>query len=236
MVQLSSANRAGPVGGRRGTSDITSVQYERLRHAIAEGAYGPGAMLLETVISTDFGVSRTPVREALSRLEQDGLVERAPRGWRVRTRSPEEILDIYEARLALEAAAARAAADRRTPFDLARLVSTHEQAAQAVAEGRHEAVPKLFAQWHTALREASHNRTFDELITRICSQLVGFPTPSEGPQNQALSLAEHEQVVGAVRDRDSDRAATKMAEHLARARDVRMELFLHADGESAGTV
>lgn len=235
MVQVSSADRPSVTDARREAGDVTTAPYERLRSAIANGSHAPGAVLQETVVSAEFGVSRTPVREALSRLEQDGLVERASRGWRVRTRSPEEILDIYEARIALESAAARAAAERRTSFDLARLVTAHEQTVQATEAGEHDDVPRLFAQWHTALRVASHNQTFDELITRICSQLAGFPTPSEGPHNQALSLAEHKQVTDAVRDRDGERAATAMAQHLTRARDLRMELFLRTDADESGT-
>ncbi|WP_157517894.1 GntR family transcriptional regulator, partial [Microbacterium resistens] len=98
----------------------TSV-YERIRDAIVEGRIAPGAPLSENGLAKDFGTSRTPVREALHRLEIEALVERLPRGVQVRETSPEEIIDIYDVRITLEGAAARAAAERATEFDQRRL-------------------------------------------------------------------------------------------------------------------
>ncbi|MBO0826374.1 MAG: GntR family transcriptional regulator, partial [Streptosporangiales bacterium] len=89
-----------------------------LKQAILKGELEPGQPLVETALAAWCEVSRTPIREALTRLEQDGLVDRTDRGLVVRQRSPEEILDIYETRLALEATAGRMAAERRTAHDL----------------------------------------------------------------------------------------------------------------------
>jgi len=95
--------------------------YERLRDEVVSGQLPEGAPLVEATVATRYGTSRTPVREALRRLEQDGLVERGARGLRVRIRGPEEILEIYEVRILLEAAAARHAAVRHTRLDLIRI-------------------------------------------------------------------------------------------------------------------
>jgi len=73
--------------------------YHQLREAIVDGTFSADTPLTETTLAAQFSVSRTPIREALRRLEQDGLVERGPRGMQVRGRSPEEILEIYEVRL-----------------------------------------------------------------------------------------------------------------------------------------
>jgi DNA-binding GntR family transcriptional regulator len=83
--------------------------YEEFREAILTGRFEPGQLLSENALAAEFGKSRTPVREALHRLEIENLVERVPRGMRVRASSPEEILDIYEVRITLEGAAAKAA-------------------------------------------------------------------------------------------------------------------------------
>ena len=80
--------------------------YEILQQAILRGELAPGQPLVETTLAARYNVSRTPIREALTRLEQDRLVERTDRGLVVRRRSPEQILDIYETRIALEATAA----------------------------------------------------------------------------------------------------------------------------------
>src|SRR5690606_26282547 len=81
--------------------------YDKIRDAIVSGELAGGTPLTESSLAAWCGVSRTPIREALLRLEQDGLIVRTERGPVVRSRSPEEILDIYEVRIALEATAAR---------------------------------------------------------------------------------------------------------------------------------
>ncbi|WP_156752533.1 GntR family transcriptional regulator, partial [Mycobacterium sp. ACS1612] len=103
----------------------TSV-YEEFRDAILTGRFAAGQVLSENALATEFGKSRTPVREALHRLEIEGLVERVPRGVRVRASSPEEILDIYEVRITLEGAAAKAAPERATEFDRMQLRSAQQ--------------------------------------------------------------------------------------------------------------
>ena len=110
----------------------TSV-YEAIREAILSGRFPPEHMLGENALATEFGVSRTPVREALHRLEIEQLVERVPRGVRVRASSPEEILDIYEVRITLEAAAAKQAALRSTELDRMRLRAASPRAPRRTA-------------------------------------------------------------------------------------------------------
>ena len=102
---------------------MTMGVYEQLRQSIIEGRLLPGESLVEANLASTYGVSRTPIREALTRLQQDGLVHRGDRGLVVRESTPEEILDIYETRVILEAQAARLAAKRRTEFELARIMN-----------------------------------------------------------------------------------------------------------------
>jgi DNA-binding GntR family transcriptional regulator len=109
-----------PTAGRRPTAvDV----YEHLRDDIVARRLDAGASLVETELADRYGTSRTPVREALRRLEQDGLLERGRRGLQVRAPSAAEILEIYEVRIDLEALAAALAAERHTPLDLVRLRS-----------------------------------------------------------------------------------------------------------------
>src|ERR1700753_1917999 len=92
--------------------------YERLLQEVIRGELAPGEVLTEMALAERLQVSRTPIREALTRLEQDGLIKRTGRGMVIRERSPEEILDIYEVRILLEADAARVAAERRSSLDV----------------------------------------------------------------------------------------------------------------------
>ncbi|MFD5497133.1 GntR family transcriptional regulator [Streptomyces sp. NPDC127091] len=123
--------------GDRGTDTGAGSHYARIRKIILDGQSPPGTVLIPTGLSTQFNVSRTPVREALIRLEQEGLVTRATRGYVVRTRTPQEILEICEARIALESWGPEAGAapppprarpprpPRATDLDGARIVLAH---------------------------------------------------------------------------------------------------------------
>ncbi len=87
-----------------GAAVTTSLSaHSQLRTEIVTGVLPPGAPVHEVALSNRLGVSRAPIRDAILRLEADGLVERGPRGAVVRTRTADEIFDIYQARIALEA-------------------------------------------------------------------------------------------------------------------------------------
>ena len=200
--------------------DVDSRHYLRLREEILNRDIAPGEVLLETAISARYGVSRTPIRIALDRLEHDGLIERASRGFRVKTGSAEDILDIYEARIALESAAAAGAALRRTELELARLRHLHE--ASVAAEDTEEA-HTLHRQWHGVLWSAGHNRAIESTLARLCDQLTIFDG-SVMVQKESIEVAcaEHERIIDAVARRDPDAARDAVAEHLTRTRDLRL--------------
>lgn len=199
--------------------DSTTVQYERLRAEIVGGRIAPGTVLLETVLSERLGVSRTPVREALGRLAQEGVLERVRRGYRVRMRGPKEVLEIYEARIALESTCAAAAANRRTPFDLARLTHIGQQARVTTDPSE---LRELNAAWHKALRAAAGNDTMVELLDRLDSLLAIYDTSTPGLSDQDTSAAEHDLIVAAITDGAAERARQATIEHLGRARDLRL--------------
>ncbi|HEY0214765.1 MAG TPA: GntR family transcriptional regulator, partial [Cellulomonas sp.] len=166
--------------------------------------------------------SRTPVREALARLEQDGLLERVPRGYRVRSGTPEDVLDLYDARTALEGVSAAAAADRRTALELARLESLHADAATADPDEQR----RLNALWHEALWVASHNATVTGLLVRLTAQLrIDDGTRTEAADDLAATHVEHGAVLDAVRRRGPEAARAAIGAHLERSRDLRLRAF-----------
>lgn len=145
---------------------------------------------------------------------------RATRGYVVRTRTPQEILEICEARIALESTAAQAAATRRTELDLARLVHVHEC---AVASADPAELQDLNEQWHRALREAGHNATIIELMDRLDAQLKVYDSgTTTQPENLALIVEEHERILDAVRCGDAAAAGQYVIEHQSRTRDLRI--------------
>ena len=202
--------------------------YERLKDAILTGAIGEGENLVESALAERFEVSRTPIREALTRLEHDGLVERRDRGLEVRARSPEEILDIYETRVVLEVKAAAVAAERRTEFDLFRL----EQLLEVGEELRDnpEVDPKQLAEnnreFHGAIWRASKNESLVDLLERLNLHLTRYPrTTLSADGRWARAVEQHRDLVEAIRARDAATASAVASEHFMEARDIRLKLW-----------
>lgn len=199
--------------------------YERMREEIVSGELEAGIPLVETALATRYGTSRTPIREALQRLEQDGLVERADRGLRVRERSPEEILEIYEVRIILEAAAARAAAKRHTALDLMRLRGGHDNM-RTVDSSDPRVTASANRRFHETIWAASHNATLIDMLTRLNSHLTRYPaTTLTYPGRWQRVLEEHEQLIAAIEAGDEAKAARIAEEHMTAARDIRLRIY-----------
>lgn len=199
--------------------------YDRLLQEVLRGQLMPGEALTETALAERLRVSRTPIREALTRLEQDGLVKRTSRGMVVRERSPQEILDIYDVRILLEADAARTAAERRTSLDvigLKRIASELEQMDTVDPTAMAEANRKL----HHAVWSAAHSEPILDLLRRVDMHLARYPTTTlSDPGRWETSLAEHRVLISAIEVRDGDKAAQASTQHFTAARDIRLRLW-----------
>jgi len=206
---------------------MATTVYDEIRGAIVAGRIVPGQMLSENQLATDFGTSRTPIREALHRLEIESLVERLPRGVRVRETSPEEIIDIYDVRITLEGAAARAAAERATELDRRRMRVAQDAMVQAGDDSRDRA--NTNRQFHESVWTASHSPTLVDLLHRLNVHLVRYPTTTlEGDERWHAVLEEHESLLQAIESRDPLRAREIAETHMTAAREVRMQMY--ADG------
>lgn len=209
--------------------DLASSVYEQLRAAILNSEYRPGASLTEVDVAGAFGVSRTPVREALRRLEHDGILQRVGRKLRVRRTTPEEVLEIYDCRIVLEGMAGQWAAENRTDYDLAVL----GRAALAMKELT-EPTPAEMAQtnltFHECLWRASHNATLYDLLQRLSVHTRRYPEPTisqEGRWDEAVR--EHMDVLDAIRAQDGSRAAHLASEHMRQARDLRLKMIMNSE-------
>ncbi len=210
---------------RQGPLSRTPSPYDRIKKAILDGTFQPAFVLAESWLSQWCGVSRTPVREALSRLEQDGLVSRTERGMSVTQRTPEEILDIYETRIALEGAAARMAALRHSPLDRIR-IERLMVGVEAVNESDHQAMADMNREFHRGVWLATHNLALIDLLDRLNLHLLRYPiTTLTAPGRWQQALTEHRALVSAVLDREPDRASAVAEGHFSTARDIRLALW-----------
>ncbi len=196
--------------------------YLALRRDIVSGEIKPGEKLVEVVLADRYGVSRTPIREALRRLEQDDLVQRNGRRVHVRQHRPDEILDIYEVRIVLEEAAARAAALHRTPLEVSLLVRGYE-----AMRGVHpdDTVGRERTCWafHELVWTASRSRTMADLLDRLEVNLRRYPDGAmTHPAGWRQALTDYQRLVSAIRENRPTEAAEIVGARLRAARDLRL--------------
>jgi len=199
--------------------------YESLRESIRSGRLPPGERLRETDIAERLGVSRTPVREALRRLQSDGLVTFAPwRGMTVAALDLGQLEELYDMREVLESAAARFAATNATDADVAGLRSLlDEQAAAGSDAGALERINRAF---HDAIYRAAHNRYLLGALSSLADSLGLLKNTTFSLAGRPESgLVEHRRIVDAIAARDPAVAEDAARRHIARARDLRLHLF-----------
>jgi DNA-binding GntR family transcriptional regulator len=216
---------------RRGDRSRGSL-YEELRDRIASGQLAPGDHLVETVLAKDHGVSRTPIREALRRLEQDGLVEQFERGLRVRLQDLDEVLEVYGVRILLEGAVASSAAERHREADRLRLQAHLDRMAQ-IELGDVESMAEANRQFHQAVWTAGHNQTLIDMLTRLSVRVDRYsPSTYSSLERWESAAQQHQELAQAIFDRDAERAGSVAALHMQQSRDVRVALW--QAGEHAG--
>ncbi|HEY0247644.1 MAG TPA: GntR family transcriptional regulator [Gryllotalpicola sp.] len=200
-----------------------SEPYLRILHAIRDGEFVPNQILTEVWLAEWCGVSRTPIREALSRLISEGLIERTGKGPAVRSRTIDELYNIYETRIVLEAAAARFAAERRTPSDLVLL----DAALQRYEGVDAEASPRVVSSarsFHEAVWAAAHNGTLADSLARLDMLVPRLPNDvMSDPAHRERNVAQHREIGEAIEARDGDGASEAATRHYTYMRDARVQ-------------
>ena len=190
--------------------------YAALHASIVAGELSPGERLVEEELAEQLGQSRNSVRGAIMRLGHDGLVVRERnRGARVRRFTPEEAVEVLEARAALESLAAGYAAVRRTEEEARELEALVEEMGRLHRDGELLAMSERNAVLHRRILEISRHRVALEVAARLHSQVVRYQfrtvLASGRPQK---SLAEHQRIVSAIAAGDREAAELAMREHL----------------------
>jgi DNA-binding GntR family transcriptional regulator len=215
--------------GNRGGLPSSEYVYRSLREQIISGEKPPETRLVELTIASQFGVSRTPVREALKRLAAEGLVLVDPsRGMIVHAPDAAEIQDVFVIREALDGLAARLAAHRITPSELERLRLILESMAAAIAEDRREGVIVANERFHDVIYAAAGNARL-ERVSRELRELVHRYTtlPFASPERVEHLVEEHMAILKALQAHDPKRAEEAAASHLAAAGAYVEQIQLH---------
>lgn len=202
---------------RTRTEEIRS----RLADDIVRGRLAPGLPLEEEELARQFGVSRTPVREAIRQLEATGLaVARPHRGAVVAAITPERLDEMFGVMGELEAICARDCAVRMTPADRRQLEDVHAALGDAVKGGELDAYARLNDRFHDSIYLGSHNSFLQELTAGVRQRLAPFRRAQfhASLHRLAHSWAEHDLVVQAILKGDGAAAAQAMRDHIRTSR------------------
>ena len=211
--------RAMTGAGGEAASTLGTRVYHRLEADILSGKYQVGSALTELALSADLGVSRTPVRAALARLEQEGLVRLIPnKGAVVLGISPEDLCDIYRMRMRLEGLAAARAAERRSEQDARRLSEIVELSEFYVARGDAERLRDLDSNFHEAVYLASGSRMLGATLSDLHRMIGAYRARAlTSPTRGEESLREHRAILEAILARDEQKADSLASRHAERA-------------------
>lgn len=182
--------------------------YRSLREAIVTGALGPGEQLRDTELEDWLGVSRTPIREALLRLERDGLVSAQPgRRTTVAREDPQRVAQARDVAGALHELAARTAAPLLTGADHARMDDANARLREALEAADAPAAVAADEQFHAVLVARSGNTVLQENLDQVVALLRRTEHLHFGRLTGAASPAQHDQILAALRDGDAEEAA-----------------------------
>jgi DNA-binding GntR family transcriptional regulator len=204
--------------GRFQVQSVADQVYEVLRERIASGEIERGSRLHQEDLAKEFGVSRTPVREALRRLAAEGLVDLfANRGARVATATNEQLRSSYETRLVVEPGAARMAAERglEGPMELMRAAIAEEERAGR-SPAKHFKANRAF---HLALVKATGNPQLVQFMEHVWIGRIGATLDEERIDSDGL-IADHDahrSIADAIEAGDGERAEELARGHLLRA-------------------
>lgn len=204
-----------------------SVQ-KRLADDILSGELPPGSVIEETHLAERYGVSRTPVREAVRRLAESGLIETRPRQRAVVARlTISSVLEMFEVMAELEGLCARLAARRITERGRAALQQACAEAHAEAVQGDVNAYYEINERFHELIYEAAHNRYLEQETRRLRDRLRPYRLhQGRSPGRLGRSDGEHAEVMAAILAGEADRAADLMRAHVVIQGDVLRDFIL----------
>lgn len=193
--------------------------YLALEEEILGGKHKRGTALTEISVSERLGVSRTPVRAALHRLAEEGLVEITPnRGAVVVGVTVDDLIDTYKIRIRLEGLATAMAAERLSDADRKRLTESVELSEYYVGRGDAERLKELDSDFHNIIYAASGNRMLARILSELHRNIKTYRKLSlTVPGRLEGSIGEHREILTAILDRDAERADELMRLHVESA-------------------
>ena len=206
---------------------LRDVVFNTLRQAILKGELTAGERLMEKQLAERMGVSRTPIREAIRKLELEGLVVMIPRkGAEVAKVTEKDIRDVLEVRATLEALAVRLACDKMDQAGLEKLEKVRNEFALAAENKEIELLIQKDIEFHDAIFEATDNQRLIVIINNLREQIYRFRVKYIRKMKDYTALVkEHEVIVESIRKRDKERAEVIAVEHISNQEKAVIEML-----------
>ncbi len=203
--------------------------YLLVLEAIDRGEFRPGDRLVESELADRFGVSRTPIREALQRLETQAVLSRDGRSLIVSSLDHDQLGELYVVRAELEGLAARLAAQHAAPEEIRVLWDMVRKDADLI--NRPDALSRANKRFHRQIHLASHNRYLIQQLEMLHRSMALMATTSLAAEGRgAAAIEEHGEIVGAIEARDGERADAAIRRHISRAFETRLMLNAESIG------
>ncbi len=195
---------------------LRDVVFHTLREAILKGDLRPGERLMELQLASKLGVSRTPIREAIRMLEQEGLAVTIPRkGAEVAKMTEKDLEDVLQIREALDELAVQVACDKMTAQQLKELTLAMKNFENAIQAGKLKKIIEYDVEFHDIIYRATDNPKLVTLLNNIREQIYRYRVEYlKGKENYPMLVREHEEIVTALKQKNKERVADAMRSHI----------------------
>ena len=196
---------------------LRDVVFNTLREAILKGELKPGERLMEIQLASKLGVSRTPIREAIRMLEQEGLAVTMPRkGAEVAKMTLKDMEDVLEIREALDELASQVACQRITEEQLVRLKERKQDFEQCLKTENVKLIAEADVKFHDVIYEATGNPKLVNLLSNLREQIYRYRVEYlKAPENYPVLIKEHEEIYKSLAERDETAAVLAIREHVS---------------------
>jgi DNA-binding GntR family transcriptional regulator len=213
---------AGPLQILQERKSLGEHVFDNLKQAIIKGDIAPGEWLVENHIAKMLGISRTPVREAIHKLERERLIERQPRGgFTVLGLNRDDIKETFGIRSVLEGYAARLATEKHQPKELKALNKKIEKFQECLNQNQTDILPQINTEFHELLYDLSKSPRLIHMINGLRDQIFRYRQMILKDNHFAnISNEDHKQMLEYMRKRDAAKVESLVREHILRGRDV----------------
>lgn len=201
---------------------LREVVYDSLKKSILHGKLKTGQRLIEETIAQQIGISRTPVREALYKLEQDDLVSRLPKGgFAVREFTRADVEEIFGIRIALESYAAYLASLNITPDKIAALEGKVSESENALKKGDDERMIRLHTEFHDLLYKSCKSKKLMEMIGNFRDYFFRYRAALlHAPNGYKTSMTDHRRMLEAMKKKNHREVERLVREHLEKGKEI----------------